>query len=87
MEYKVVKQMADLRDFRIKIDLCFPPEMQTEAEQLQALAENLSAKAVNINETKGNEEKGIVCMERCGHRLGLPCTEISSKQVITAKEV
>ena len=77
----------DNRDFRVKIDLCFPPEMQAEAEELQALAEKLSGKAVNINETKDNEEKGYVYMERCGHRLGLACTEISSKQVITVEKV
>jgi len=79
--------MADLRDFRVKIDLCFPPEMQVQAEELYTLALKLSAKAVNINDTKDNEEKGFVYMERCGHRLGISCTRILSKQVITAEKV
>jgi hypothetical protein len=73
--------MADLRDFRVRIDLTFPPECQKEAEQLQILAEKLSVKAININADKENMETSYVDIERCGHRLGLPCEKITHKDI------
>lgn len=73
--------MADNRDFRIRIDLCFPPEQKAKADQLRDLIEPFLNSVVVINENKPEEERGFIDVELCGHRLQLPCNKIFRHEV------
>jgi len=84
--------MADERDYRVRIDLCFPPEQKAKADQLRDLIEPFLTSAVLINGDKLNEERGFIDIERCGHRLGISCDkverwEVERGKVIDIKEV
>lgn len=68
--------MADKRDIRVRIDLCFDPKQKAKADQLKALIEPFLKDAVVINEKLPNEERGFIDIERCGHRLGIACSKI-----------
>lgn len=71
----------DNRDFRVRIDLNFDPANKGVARGLYRRALAQMAKAVNINPNLPNEEIGYVSLERCGHRLGLECSEIEREEV------
>ena len=73
--------MADNRDFRIRCDLCFPPEYEGVAKGLIRHLWNQIEKAININPDKENEEGGYCHLERCGHRIGQLCTLIENHNV------
>ncbi len=66
----------DNRDIRVRIDFNFPPDKETEANQLIKLLEPYMQYTEIINEGKGSEERGSLDVERCGHRLGLGCEKI-----------
>ncbi len=69
--------MADKRDFRIKVDLSFPPKAAKYMEQIREALLPLYNHAIGINSGAGNEEPGFIEVERCGHRLNLPCEVIA----------
>lgn len=71
----------DLRDYRLRIDMTFPPEAKVYADELQEVLTRLYKYAVRINEGADNEEVGYIWLERCGHRLGLPCTTIKKVEI------
>ena len=73
--------MADLRDYRLRVDLAFPPEVAEYAKQIRDLLTQLYTHAVVINEGATNEERGFIEIERCGHRLGLPCDVVERWEV------
>lgn len=73
--------MADERDFRLRVDLTFPPEVKQYAEQLRDNLVQLYTFAVKINEGQENMEIGFIDIERCGHRLGLSCDKIARWEV------
>lgn len=73
--------MADERDFRLIIDLTFPPALKGSADQLRELLLQLYLQAVVINEGLANEERGFIDLQRCGHRLGLSCETIGRWEV------
>lgn len=79
--------MADERDFRLRIDLTFPPEAKQYADQVRDALLPLYQKAVIINEGAANEEGGHIEVERCGHRLGLPCEVIARWEVGRGKVI
>lgn len=78
--------MADERDFRIRMDLAFPPEAKDRAGQIRDLLLPLYQNAIVINED-GIEERGFIDIERCGHRLKLPCEQIARWEVGKGKVV
>ena len=73
--------MADNRDFRIRMDLCLPPEAVNYADQIKEALTPFLKYGVVISEGKENEERGFIEIERCGHRLHLPCTKIARWEV------
>ena len=73
--------MADLRDYRLRVDLTFPPEVQQYAEQIRDVLVQLYQYAVVIHPDESNEEKGFIEIERCGHRLDLPCDRVARWEV------
>jgi len=79
--------MADERDFRVRMDLCFPPEVQDKAEQIKDFLLILYENAVVINDERENEERGFIDVERCGHRLGLSCEKIARWEVGKGKVI
>jgi hypothetical protein len=79
--------MADERDYRLRIDLCFPPEVKQYAEQIRNVLVQLYTHAVTINEGLGNQEIGFISLERDGHRLGLSCNEIARWEVGKGKVI
>jgi len=64
------------KDYRIRVDLTFPPEVKQYADQLRDILVKLYTNAVVINKGSVNEEGGFIDIERCGHRLGLPCDKL-----------
>lgn len=72
----------DNRDFRIRIDLTFAPKDEKIARTLYDYIISHSDKAIIINKGLANEEKGLVEIERCGHRLKLPCEVIARREVL-----
>lgn len=79
--------MADERDFRLRIDLTFPPEAKQNADQVRDALLPLYRNAVNINEGEPNAEVSHIEIERCGHRLGLPCEVIARWEVGRGKVI
>ena len=77
--------MADERDYRLRVDLTFPPEVKQYAEQIRDVLVQLYAHAVVINEGGVNEEGGFIDIQRCGHRLGLSCDTIGRWEVDKGK--
>ena len=73
--------MADDRDFRIRIDLTFPPSKEGVARGLLLHIQNQMDEAVNINPGADNEEAGYCSLERCGHRIDKPCEVIENHYV------
>ena len=73
--------MADERDFRLKVDLNFPPEVVQYVERLRVMLVQLYTHAVVINEGQGNEERGFIEIQRCGHEIGEPCEKIARYEV------
>lgn len=71
----------DLRDYRLRVDLDFPPEVKQYAEQIRDFLVQLYTHAIVINEGENNEERGFIDIERDGHRLGLPCNTIARWEV------
>ena len=73
--------MADERDYRIRLDLSFPPEARQYAERIRDALLPLYQNAVVINEGGDNEERGYIEVERCGHRIGEACEVIARWEV------
>ena len=73
--------MADKRDFRLRVDLTFPPEVKQYAEQIRGVLVRLYTNAVIIHPGESNEENGFIDIERCGHRLDLACDKIARWEV------
>ena len=65
--------------YRIRVDLSFDDEADTQA--LMDYARQLSSKAVSINEGEDNEEVSFCDMEICRHDEGLPCTRLERVEV------
>ncbi len=65
--------------YRVRMDLSFDGE--TDARSLMTYAENLSGKAVSINEGEPDEEISFCDLELCGHDEGLPCTRLNRVEV------
>lgn len=70
------------RDFRIRIDLNFDSANERVARGLYRHAVAQIAKAINVNGIDITKEVGYVSLERCGHRLKLPCDEIERQEVV-----
>lgn len=73
--------MADERDYRVRMDLCLPPEAVNYADQIRQALTPFIQYGVVINEGQDNEEGGYIEIERCGHRTGLPCEKIARWEV------
>lgn len=73
--------MSDDRDIRIRMDLTFPKEAVSYAEQIRDLLLPLYQNAINIHEGEDNSEVGFIEVERCGHRFGLPCDIIARWEI------
>jgi len=73
--------MADERDFRIRMDLCLPPEMANYADQIKDALAPFIQYGVVINEDTLTEERGYIEVERCGHRTGTSCDKIARWEV------
>jgi len=71
----------DMRDVRVRCDLCFPPELEGAARGLVKHLKAQVGKAVNINPGTDWAERGYVSLERCGHRTGEPCEMIEKHDV------
>ena len=71
----------DLRDYRLRVDLTFPPEVKQYADELRDILIKLYTHAIVINEEQLNEERGFIDIERDGHRLGLSCDIIARWEV------
>jgi len=69
------------RDFRVRCDLCFPPESEGVARGLVSHLKAQVGKAVNINPGTDWEELGSVTLELCGHRAGEPCETVERYDV------
>ena len=65
--------------YRVRLDLSFDNE--SDAQALMGYAEELSSKAVSINEGRENEEISFYGMELCRHDGGLPCTRLDKVEV------
>jgi len=73
--------MADERDFRIRMDLCLPPGAINYTDQIREALAPFIQHGVVINEGQDNEERGYIEVERCGHRLKLPCEVLARWEV------
>jgi len=73
--------MLDNKDFRIRMDLCLPPESINYANQIRDALTPFIQYAVVINEGLANEERGYIEIERCGHRIGEACEKIARWEV------
>ena len=69
------------KDFRIRCDLCFPPEHEGVVRALVTHLQNQMDKAVNVNPDAEYAEIGFIDHERCGHRIGEPCKRIARWEV------
>ena len=65
--------------YRVRMDLSFADE--ADARSLMAYAENLSGKAVSINEGESNEEISFADLEICRHDEGLPCERLERVEI------
>ncbi len=77
--------MVDNKDDRIRVDLVLPPEIREQHPErlieLRDLLLEALAVALVINEGQGNEERGFIDHERCGHRIGEPCEKVARWEV------
>lgn len=73
--------MPDERDFRIRMDLNFPPEAINYADQIRDALAPFIQHGIVINEGKVNEERGFIEIERCGHRLEIDCEILARWEV------
>jgi hypothetical protein len=65
--------------YRVRLDLSF--NTKADAESLLAYANNLSEKAVSINEGEVNEEISFCDLEICRHDEGLPCERLERVEI------
>ena len=65
--------------YRVRLDLSF--EREADAQSLVAHAQNLSSKAVSINEGEVNEEIAFCDLEICRHDEGLPCEKLERVEI------
>lgn len=65
--------------YRLRLDLSFVNE--ADARSLMAYAENLSQKAVSINEGRPNEEIAFYDLEICRHDEGGPCEKLERVEI------
>ncbi len=65
--------------YRVRMDLSFADE--ADARSLMAYAENLSGKAVSLNEGEPNEEISFYDLEICRHDEGLPCEKLERVEI------
>ncbi len=65
--------------YRVRLDLSF--EREADAQSLVAYAQNLSSKAVSINEGEVNEEIAFCDLEICRHDEGLPCEKLERVEI------
>jgi len=79
--------MADERDYRIRMDICLPPEAVNHAASIRQALLPFLQHGVVIKEGEDNEERGFIDVERCGHRLGLPCDKIARWEVDRGKVI
>lgn len=70
------------KDFRVWVDLCFPPEQKGIAQGLINHLRTQIDKAVNINLGDPANEVGYIILERCGHRLGESCEVVEKYEVV-----
>ena len=73
--------MPDERDFRIRMDLSFPPTAQSHAEQIRDLLLTLYSNVIIIQDETNVEERGYIDVERCGHNLDIGCETIARWEV------
>jgi len=69
--------MTDKRDFRIRMDICLPYTAENYVDQIRDALTPFLQHSVVINEGADNEERGYIDTERCGHRMGKPCTRLA----------
>ena len=65
--------------YRVRMDLSFADE--ADAQSLMVYVENLSSKAVSLNEGEPNEEISFADLEICRHDEGLPCTKLNRFEI------
>jgi len=65
--------------YRVRIDLSFADE--ADARSLMAYVENLSGKAISLNEGEPNEETSFYDLEICRHDEGLPCEKLERVEI------
>ena len=65
--------------YRVRMDLSFADE--ADARSLMAYVENLSGKAVSLNEGEPNEEISFYDLEICRHDEGLPCEKLERVEI------
>ncbi len=65
--------------YRVRLDLSFDNE--SDAQALMGYAEELSSKAVSINEGRDNEEIAFYDLEICRHDEGLGCTRLERAEI------
>ncbi len=73
--------MADERDYRFRLDLVLPKEAETHADQIKTFLAQMLQYAVNKEGWAENESTGYIWLERCGHRLQLPCKTVGRWEV------
>ncbi len=65
--------------YRVRLDLSFDSE--ADAQVLMDYAQQLSGKAVSINEGRDNEEISFYDIEVCRHDEGLPCERMEKVEI------
>ena len=73
--------MADVRDFRVTMSITLPPETEKYATEIRQALTPFLKWGVVINESKENEERGFIQVERNGHRVGKECTVLARWEV------
>lgn len=73
--------MADNRDWRVRIDLNFPPEDEGVARGVFNHAKNQMDKAVPIFGPDITYEATYIELERDGHRTHEPCEILEKEEV------
>ena len=65
--------------YRVRIDLSFANE--ADGRSLMDYAQNMSGKAVSINEGEADEEISFCDLEICRHDEGQPCTKLDRVEI------
>lgn len=75
--------MTEIRDYRIRMDLTFPPAAAQYIDQIRDALLPLYQNALNIHNGDPNAEISYIEIERCGHRLEppQPCEVIARWEV------